>query len=96
MAATQFAVSYHIHGRVQGVGFRYFTRKQATTLGIRGWVRNQEDGSVLVHASGTLLQLKEFRQVLEWGPRFSEVQRIDEVPLNAGDLESATEFVIVS
>ena len=33
-------------GRVQGVGFRYFVQRQATALGICGWVKNCEDGSV--------------------------------------------------
>jgi len=40
-----------VRGRVQGVGFRWATRREAQTRGLRGWVRNADDGSVeaLVH-----------------------------------------------
>jgi len=41
-----------IWGRVQGVGFRAFTRKRALALNITGWVSNVEDGSVKVAAEG--------------------------------------------
>ncbi|MFV0269489.1 MAG: acylphosphatase, partial [Draconibacterium sp.] len=37
-----------VNGRVQGVGFRYFTKKQADIRGLKGWVKNAPDGSVLV------------------------------------------------
>ena len=39
-------------GRVQGVGFRYFVQRQATALGICGWVKNCEDGSVRMLLQG--------------------------------------------
>ena len=44
---------YRVRGRVQGVGFRYFVEQSAKALGVRGWVRNVDDGSVEVYAVGT-------------------------------------------
>ena len=44
---------YRLTGRVQGVGFRYFTYRSAQRLGVTGWVRNREDGDVEVHAEAT-------------------------------------------
>jgi acylphosphatase len=42
----------HITGRVQGVGFRFYTQRKARELGISGWVRNRRDGSVEVVIRG--------------------------------------------
>jgi hypothetical protein len=44
-----------VHGRVQGVGFRYFVMREARALGLSGWVRNQADGSVEVEAEGAAI-----------------------------------------
>lgn len=41
------------NGRVQGVGFRYFTRRAADLIGVTGWVRNERDGSVTLEIQGT-------------------------------------------
>jgi acylphosphatase len=46
------AVQAHVTGRVQGVSFRWYTQERARALGVAGWVRNEPDGSVLVHAEG--------------------------------------------
>ena len=46
-----------VHGRVQGVGFRWFVEREAHILGIAGWVRNNSDSSVEVLAMGTRDQL---------------------------------------
>ena len=46
------AVQARVTGRVQGVSFRWYTQEQARRLGLTGWVRNEPDGSVLLHAEG--------------------------------------------
>jgi acylphosphatase len=67
-----------IRGRVQGVGFRYFTQRRASELQLRGFVRNQSDGSVEVVAAGQRERLLELLTALRQGPRGASVESIDE------------------
>jgi len=67
---------YRIRGRVQGVGYRYFTLRIALRLGVRGWVRNLPDGCVEVHAEAAAAVLEDFRVELERGPGSSEVTEV--------------------
>jgi len=69
---------FRVRGRVQGVGFRYFVDHSARALGVRGWVRNDDDGSVQVYAVGTAAQLSELAGHLWKGPRWAEVRGVDE------------------
>ena len=78
MSTQKAARLYRVRGRVQGVGFRYFVEHAAGKLGIRGWVRNLDDGSVEVYAVGTPAQLSEFAGLLWKGPRWAEVRGVDE------------------
>ena len=58
-----------VHGRVQGVNFRWHTRQRATQLGLTGWVRNLRDGRrVEVVAEGSPNQLKDLALFLYQGP----------------------------
>jgi acylphosphatase len=68
---------WRIHGRVQGVGFRWWTRRTAERLGIRGSVRNLPDGTVEVRAAGSDQALREFESRLREGPRSASVQKIE-------------------
>lgn len=66
-----------VHGRVQGVGFRWFVQRTATELGLSGWVRNEPDGTVRVEARGDGPQLQELSGQLSTGPPGSSVERVD-------------------
>ena len=63
---------------MQGVGFRYFVEQAANALGLSGWVRNADDGSVEVYAAGNAAQLSELAGLLRKGPRWAEVRGVDE------------------
>lgn len=65
-----------IEGRVQGVGFRYYTKEYAVSLGLTGWVRNTFDGNVEGYAEGTKENLEVWLQHLQRGPRSSFVTKI--------------------
>jgi acylphosphatase len=69
---------YRVRGQVQGVGFRYFVEQSAQALGVKGWVRNVDDGSVEVYAVGTHDQLSELAGLLWKGPRWAEVRGVEE------------------
>ncbi len=66
-----------IRGRVQGVGYRYWTVGQARALGLRGWVRNRADGSVEVLAAGPQDALDLLIGACRRGPRAARVESID-------------------
>ena len=67
-----------VHGRVQGVNFRWYTRQRASQLGITGWVRNLRGGRrVEVVAEGPRDQLGELVLFLHQGPPSSSVDRVD-------------------
>ena len=78
MVSNSSARRFIVHGRVQGVGFRYFVERAATDLGLTGYVKNRADGSVEVHAAGTPDKLDKLRDLLADGPRWSRVERVDE------------------
>jgi acylphosphatase len=66
-----------VHGRVQGVGFRYFVWRQAMDMGLDGWVANAADGSVECRAEGDRQTLEELLAVLREGPPGAVVERVD-------------------
>ena len=69
---------YTVHGRVQGVGFRYFAARAARDLGLSGYVRNRADGTVEVCACGNPARLERLKALLAQGPRWASVDRIEE------------------
>lgn len=86
------AIAFRVRGRVQGVGFRDYTRRRALELGLVGWVRNEPDGSVAGEAVGTLTALDAFREAVEKGPRLGRVDAYAETPL--ADVPAWTGFAV--
>jgi acylphosphatase len=68
---------YLISGRVQGVGFRYFTEDIAAREGVNGWVRNLPDGRVEVAADGETDAVERFERAIRHGPRGARVEGVD-------------------
>ncbi|HEX3363095.1 MAG TPA: acylphosphatase, partial [Solirubrobacterales bacterium] len=69
-----------VRGQVQGVGFRYLTVERAHELGVLGWVRNEDDGTVLVHAEGPEEAVDALVEWLGEGPPGAEVDEVDVEP----------------
>ncbi|MGQ0285930.1 acylphosphatase [Pasteurellaceae bacterium 22721_9_1] len=72
MITKQFTV----YGRVQGVAFRFYTLQQAKKLGVRGYVKNLVEGSVLVVAEGSEAQLAELERWLHQGSPSAKVTNV--------------------
>lgn len=85
---------FRVTGRVQGVGFRWWTRSRATRLGLSGTVRNEPDGSVVVHARGPDDAVQALREWLAHGPPGARVDDLADLPYSA-DGSDEGEFVIL-
>jgi acylphosphatase len=68
-----------ITGRVQGVGFRYYTRQNAHDLGIHGWVKNLRNGDVEALLEGTPGDVNEMVSRLKTGPAAARVDSVQEI-----------------
>jgi DNA ligase D-like protein (predicted 3'-phosphoesterase) len=90
MGATQ-AIRATVRGRVQGVGFRDAAVRRARGLGVLGWVRNGDDGAVLVHAEGPAEAVASFEAFLREGPRGA---RVAEVAVERVRAEGHEQFAI--
>jgi acylphosphatase len=77
----------HIHiivsGQVQGVGFRWATKREADKLGLTGYVRNQADGKVEIVAAGSAEAVGALLAWAKRGPLFSKVHQVDVTDLPA-------------
>ncbi len=89
MAARRFIIK----GRVQGVGFRFFTVQAAKRAAVGGTVRNLPDGSVEAIAEGSLGRLAAFRLEIERGPSYAQVTSVDEQELQPTDRYKSFEVV---
>ncbi|MDT8435753.1 MAG: acylphosphatase [Gemmatimonadota bacterium] len=76
---------FRITGRVQGVGFRWWTVRTATSLDLRGTVRNRRDGSVEVLAAGPPDAMERLEEALRRGPPAARVDAVQRRTLDAAD-----------
>ena len=76
MAKSIERLHANVYGRVQGVGFRYYTLDAAVALGLTGWVANRYDNSVEVVAEGPHATLQELLDALQQGPSMARVEQV--------------------
>lgn len=81
----------YISGRVQGVGFRAFTRNQAAAFNIKGWVKNLSDGRVELVIQGEKNDVREMINKVKEGPSFA---RVDDIEINDEKVEKFNDFKI--
>jgi acylphosphatase len=75
---TQMKITRHlaITGRVQGVGYRFYTQRKARELGVAGWVRNRRDGSVEALFAGPADDVRQMLDRCREGPPASRVTAV--------------------
>jgi len=67
-----------IHGKVQGVGYRFFATRVARRLGLKGNIQNNRDGTVDAVVEGEKDAIDDWIEELKEGPRYAEVTKIDQ------------------
>lgn len=70
------AVVIKVTGRVQGVSFRWYAAQEAGRLGVRGWVRNEPDGSVAAHVEGDVEAVDALVAWMRHGPSYARVRDV--------------------
>ena len=83
---TDKAILVSIRGRVQGVGFRYWTVLEAEALNLKGWVRNEPDGSVTALVSGPDEAVAVMLDLFWTGPHGAAVTGVTTEPTDLGGL----------
>lgn len=87
------AVKGTIYGRVQGVGFRMYAYRQAERLGLNGWVKNCNDGTVSFCCEGSDVEIDYFIRLMERGNDLSTVDRLVQEECN---FQGLTDFIVKS
>lgn len=83
---TTTRAAFRVYGRVQGVGFRWWTHRTAKRLGLTGSVRNLADGTVEVRVKGTDTAIQKLASSLQQGPASARVQRVEREPVEGKDI----------
>lgn len=91
---TDFEKHLIISGRVQGVGFRYFTKKNAESLSVNGWVKNLANGDVETLIQGEEDQVVRMINYLKSGPVSAKVEEVREVD-GASSSKNYDDFSII-
>ncbi len=84
-------LNLRIEGRVQGVGFRFVSRNQARKYNIKGFVRNECDGTVYIEAEGNPEQLSDF---IKWCYEGPPAARVTNIKIEEGKLQNFSIFDI--
>ena len=85
------SISIKLIGKVQGVGFRFYTQKTARELGVRGFVKNERDGSVYIEAEAENGIMDAFTEWVKKGPQWA---RVDKLAIQDKAVEGFTGFEI--
>jgi len=80
-----------VQGRVQNVGFRYYTFQTARSLNLSGFVKNEMDGTVYIEVEGDENSVNRFIQAIRKGPSWA---RVDHVDINTCPIQNHSEFYV--
>ena len=89
---TEQRFDLKIYGKVQGIGFRYSVMLKAGLLGIKGYVKNQRDGSVFVAVQGATTEVEHFVNWCYQGPPAANVSRVEKT---SRSIEEFCEFSVL-
>ena len=92
VSMTTIARTVTVHGRVQGVGFRMFVQQHASELGLTGWIRNMEDGSVEMEIQGDPEKVDKLSVLIREGNYFIKVKELKFEPIEP--VSDETRFVV--
>jgi len=84
-------LNVRIFGQVQGVGFRYYAKREADDLNLKGIIKNEKDGSVYIELEGEEDSIEDF---LEWCNDGPELAKVDKIETEESPLKNYSEFLI--
>lgn len=85
-------INIKVVGKVQGVFFRASTKAVADQMGVKGKVKNEKDGSVLIEAEADEITLEMF---LEWCHEGPEKSKVENVVVEEGEMQNYTNFAVI-